>query len=70
MPNPKKTEDYSSLSLELGDVLARLQQPDIQVDEAVELYEKGLKLAEKLEGYLQTAENKVQTLKLQSQSGE
>lgn len=73
MPKAKTTKpaaDYASLNLELGDVLARLQQPDIQVDEAVALYEKGLKLVAELEGYLKEAENKVQSIKLQAAQGE
>jgi exodeoxyribonuclease VII small subunit len=64
---PKKTTpaaDYSSLNLELSDVLARLQQPDIQVDEAVKLYEAGLQLVDQLEAHLKSAENTVKKLKL------
>jgi len=63
-----KKADYGSLSLELSEVLAKLQQPDIRVDEAVELYEKGLKLVGQLETHLKTAENKVEQLKLQQKA--
>jgi exodeoxyribonuclease VII small subunit len=59
-------EDYQTLSRDLETVLAQLQQPDVQVDEAVKLYEQGLALAAKLEKHLQTAENKIQKLKLQA----
>jgi exodeoxyribonuclease VII small subunit len=59
-------EDYQTLSHDLETVLAQLQQPDVQVDEAVKLYEQGLALAAKLEKHLQTAENKIQKLKLQA----
>jgi exodeoxyribonuclease VII small subunit len=62
--------DYTTTSAELGEVLTRLQQSDIQIDEAVELYEKGLKLVNQLEAHLQAAENKVQQLKLQYPSSE
>lgn len=61
-----KTEDYQTLSTELEQVLAALQQPDVRVDEAVKLYEQGLKLAARLETHLQAAENKIQKLKLQA----
>lgn len=61
----KSTEqDYQSLSAELDTVLARLQASDIQVDEAVKLYEQGLTLIEQLEKHLQAAENKIEQLKL------
>jgi exodeoxyribonuclease VII small subunit len=62
-------EDYQTLSHDLEAVLAALQQPDVQVDEAVKLYEQGLALAAKLEKHLQTAENKIQKLKLQAGEG-
>jgi exodeoxyribonuclease VII small subunit len=64
-----KTEDYQTLSSELEQVLGALQQPDVQVDEAVKLYEQGLKLAATLETHLQAAENKIQKLKLQAGDG-
>jgi len=57
-------KDYATLSAELGETLAALQQPGLQVDEAIKLYEQGLALVEQLEAYLHTAENKIETLKL------
>ena len=63
-----KKVDYGTLSTELSEVLARLQEPDIRVDQAVELYEKGLQLVGQLETYLKAAENKVEQLKLQQTS--
>lgn len=59
-----KIKDYQTLSLELDEVIARLQQPDIQVDEAVTLYEQGLALIDQLEKQLQRAENAIERLKL------
>ena len=59
-----KTKDYQELSLELDEVLAKLQQPDVQVDAAVKLYEQGLELINQLEKQLATAENKIEQLKL------
>lgn len=59
-----KAKDYQALSLELDEVLAKLQQPDIQVDQAVKLYEQGLQLIEDLEKHLEQAENKIEQLKL------
>ncbi len=58
------SKDYQSLSAELDDVLAKLQTPGVQVDDAVKLYETGLELVERLEKHLQQAENKIEQLKL------
>jgi exodeoxyribonuclease VII small subunit len=61
----KKTEpNYQEISEQLEAILARLQQPDIQVDEAVRLYEQGLALADALEKHLQLAENTITRLKV------
>lgn len=59
-------EDYQTLSGQLEIVLDKLQAPDVQVDEAVKLYEEGLKLITALEKHLEQAENKIEKLKLQS----
>ena len=61
---------YQDLSVQLDDVLARLQQPDVQVDEAVKLYEQGLTLITQLETHLAQAENKIEQLKLKAVSDE
>lgn len=60
-----KKVDYQALSQELEAVLAALQRPDVSVDEAVTLYEQGLKLAAALETQVKDAENTIQKLKLQ-----
>lgn len=65
-----KTKDYQTLNLELEEVLAALQQPDIQVDKAVKLYDQGLKLIEELEKHLSEAENKITQLKLAAREHE
>ena len=59
-----KANDYQSLSLELEEILAKLQQSDVRVDEAVTLYEQGLAIIAKLEKHLDEAENKIKSLKL------
>ncbi len=55
---PKKI-DYTALGTELDEILARLQSADLDVDEAVKAYERGMAIVEDLEAYLKTAENKV-----------
>lgn len=62
-----KHDDHQTLNAKLEDVLARLQSPDVRVDEAVELYEEGLKIVAALEKRLDAAENKIQKLKLQQE---
>lgn len=64
MPGKPKTIDYTAANLALEEVVTKLQQPGLQVDEAVKLYEEGLKLIQDLEGHLATAENKIEQLKL------
>lgn len=45
-------------------VLSALQQPDVAVDEAVKLYEKGMKLVGQLEHHVANAENKLEKVRL------
>jgi exodeoxyribonuclease VII small subunit len=61
----KTADDYQTLYEQLDTVLAKLQAPDVHVDEAVKLYEEGLKLVDTLEKHLKQAENKIEKLKLQ-----
>lgn len=58
----KKT-DYKTLSTELDEILSKLQSAELNVDEAVDLYERGMKIAKQLEAYLKEAENKVAKVK-------
>jgi len=59
----KKASTFRELSDELDSILARLQAEDIDVDEALKLYEQGSKLVESLEKRLAIAENTVTKLK-------
>jgi exodeoxyribonuclease VII small subunit len=58
----KKT-DYKKLSGELDEILSRLQSADLDIDEAVKAYERGMAIAKELEDYLKTAENKIIKIK-------
>jgi exodeoxyribonuclease VII small subunit len=60
----KKQPTYQQTSQALDELLAKLQQPDIHVDEAAQLYEAGLQLIQQLEVQLQQAENTIQRLKV------
>ncbi len=65
--SPSTKKDYQTLNAELESVLVELQQPDVQVDDAVKLYEKGMKLVQELETFVAQAENKL--IKVQLQMG-
>lgn len=54
---------YKQLSEELTSVMADLEGGELDIDEAVECYERGLAIVKKLEVYLTDAENKVVELK-------
>lgn len=58
----KAQPSYDDLKQELDDILLALQQPNLDVDEAMRHYERGLELVKALEIYLKTAENKITTL--------
>lgn len=58
----KKT-DYKALNAELDDLLIKLQNDELDVDEAVALYERGIAITSELEAYLKNAENKVAKIK-------
>jgi exodeoxyribonuclease VII small subunit len=57
-----KELDYRALSDELEAIVTDLQQDDIDVDLAMQKYERGLELIAQLEKYLKTAENKIEKL--------
>lgn len=57
---------YQSLSLQLDEVLTKLEQPDIDIDEAVMLYEQGQKIIKQLNTYLAKAENKIEKIRLKT----
>jgi exodeoxyribonuclease VII small subunit len=64
MPN-KKTTNYQDLSKKLDEIMARFNDEDIDIEEAMALYEEGITIVKELETYLKTAENKVKKIKLQ-----
>ncbi|HSX33952.1 MAG TPA: exodeoxyribonuclease VII small subunit [Candidatus Saccharimonadales bacterium] len=67
---PKKTSSYQELSEQLEAVLAKLQSSDVQLDDAMQLYEQGLKLVTALEMQLKDAENTITRLQLQAKQAD
>jgi exodeoxyribonuclease VII small subunit len=57
-----KAKNYQTLNNELNETLNQLQDPDVSIGQAIELYEKGQKLIKELEAYLVSAKNKVKLL--------
>lgn len=58
-----KPIDYKELSQELDQLITKLQSEDVDIDEALVLYERGMTIAEQLQKYLKEAENKVTKIK-------
>lgn len=59
-----KTElSYNDLQKRLDGVVDKLQNEDLGVEEALQLYQQGLELIKALEDYLKTAETTVKELK-------
>lgn len=57
----KKT--YKDLKQELDEVLSWFEGGEVDLDEAVAHYERGMRLVKELELYLKDAENKVTKIK-------
>lgn len=55
---------YKQLQAELDEVMTMIQAEELDVEEAIKLYEQGEKLIRELETYLKTAENTIKKLKL------
>lgn len=58
----RSAKTYRELSLELEAIVVQLQREDLDIDEALQGYERGLTIIKELEAYLKTAENKVTQL--------
>lgn len=60
-----RTKTYRQLSLELESIIAELQREDLDIDEALQGYDKGLAIVKQLEACLKSAENRIHELKAQ-----
>lgn len=56
---PEVGTNYQALREQLDEVVLKLQDPECNVDEAVDLYEQSLVLIGKLEAHLEQAENRI-----------
>jgi exodeoxyribonuclease VII small subunit len=73
MPKSTKSENaitYHDLSHQLDSLIAKLQDPDVGIDEAVKLFEEALKKIQQLEDHLEKAETHILELKAKFAEGE
>lgn len=54
-----KTPTYRELQSKLDDVLAKLEDPSLDIDEAATAHADGLKLVKQLQEHLEQTENKI-----------
>ena len=59
MTTRRPSQDYTTMMQELQSLLTEMQAEDLDVDAALEKYERGQRLIAELERYLKTAENKI-----------
>jgi exodeoxyribonuclease VII small subunit len=63
MTKSKQPEaSYQELKSELDDIMDQLGREDLDIDKALDYYQRGIELVKQLEAYLKTAENKIQVL--------
>ncbi len=61
--NSMAEKTYRQLQTELDEAMAKLQADDLDVDEALELYDQASKLISQLQKKLKQAENKLNKIK-------
>lgn len=60
MTKSKQSEpNYQELKSELNDIMDQLGREDLDIDKALDYYQRGIELVKQLETYLKTAENKI-----------
>jgi exodeoxyribonuclease VII small subunit len=62
MSTPSPVESYERLYAQLQEVVSRLEQGELPLDETLQLYEQGVRLAAACQRLLDTAELRVQAL--------
>lgn len=59
---PPKKGDFEKSLLRLEEVVKRLESPDLSLDEAMKLFEEGVKLSRECQTQLEEAEGRVEIL--------
>jgi len=57
-----KDFDYKKLNQELEDILDKLREGNLDIDESIKLYDRGSTIIAELEDYLKNAENKIKKI--------
>ena len=57
------SKSYAELKQELDEVLDQIQADKIDIDDALELYDRGQKLIDELQQKIKTAENTIKKVK-------
>lgn len=60
---PNSDFDFGAQVKELEEIAQYLESSEVDLDEAMKKYERGVEIAKGLRTYLKTAENRVETLK-------
>lgn len=63
---PTKKITYFELNNQLTETISQLQRDDIDIDVALELYQRGQEIIKQLNDYLTTAENKIVKIKAEN----
>jgi exodeoxyribonuclease VII small subunit len=63
MAEPSEKLNYRDLKDELDQVMQQLQDSELDVDQALVLYQRGQEIIKQLDAYLKTAENTIKKLK-------
>ena len=70
MAKEKESEQtYQAMKAELDSIMEQLQNEELDVDNALVLYRRGLELVQQLEKYLKTSENTIRELKARFDKG-
>ena len=59
---PQKKSDFEKSLLRLEEVVKRLESTDLSLDEAMKLFEEGVKLSRECQKHLEEAEGRVEIL--------
>lgn len=60
---PSPDEDFEVLYRRLDEVAARLEAGNLPLDQSIELYEEGMRLAQQCQALLTNAEQRIETLR-------
>lgn len=63
MTAKSSAKTYREMSTELDAILADLQQGDLDIEDAIKRYQRGMELVDAMERYLKNAETKITELK-------